>query len=388
MDLSVLQKAVNFKNNEKVEGQVVSIDIEKIKPDPNQPRKEFDEEKLQELASDIKLHGLIQPILVRRNEDDYFIITGERRFRAVKLNNEKQIKAIIQEEDIKNDSLGYIQVSENIKRDDLKFYELAEFIINKVKEGVSQKDVAEKLGISKSRINLYMSWQDAPDLLKDNKHKFNAIRAFNDLANLFSDDTKELMEEYINSVEKISNKEVNEFKKQLNKENQTEENNPIPSFTDNSRDTDSTEELDTSMEEEQPIKSNDMDMFSEQKELEQNNDNEESAFERDIDTSTSSNTEDFNSDNFETTEVPGEDNDNIEDNFQNQETEAFDNLGFDDQKKDTFKKPVIYGSVDGREAELLYKKKPSADGMICIKYEDGFEEEILAEEFKINRICE
>lgn len=362
MDLSVLQKAVNFKNNEKVEGQVVSIDIEKIKPDPNQPRKEFDEEKLQELASDIKLHGLIQPILVRRNEDDYFIITGERRFRAVKLNNEKQIKAIIQEEDIKNDSLGYIQVSENIKRDDLKFYELAEFIINKVKEGVSQKDVAEKLGISKSRINLYMSWQDAPDLLKDNKHKFNAIRAFNDLANLFSDDTKELMEEYINSVEKISNKEVNEFKKQLNKENQTEENNPIPSFTDNSRDTDSTEELDTSME--------------------------ESAFERDIDTSTSSNTEDFNSDNFETTEVPGEDNDNIEDNFQNQETEAFDNLGFDDQKKDTFKKPVIYGSVDGREAELLYKKKPSADGMICIKYEDGFEEEILAEEFKINRICE
>ena len=57
-------------------------------------------------------------------------------------------------------------------------------------------------------------------------------------------------------------------------------------------------------------------------------------------------------------------------------------------KQERYKKPVIWGCVDGREAELLYREIPSADGLVKVRYEDGFEDEVLAEEFALNRICE
>ena len=60
----------------------------------------------------------------------------------------------------------------------------------------------------------------------------------------------------------------------------------------------------------------------------------------------------------------------------------------DETKHERYKKPLILGSVDGREAELLYREIPSADGMVKVKYEDGFEDEVLAEKFLLNRICE
>ena len=119
---------------------VEMIDINLLSADPNQPRKNFDVEALNELAEDIKQKGLIQAIIVRKdpgNIGKYIVVAGERRLKACLLAGLEKIKCEI------NDSysdvdLGYVQMSENIKRDELKFYEMAEFIISRVEKGEKQ----------------------------------------------------------------------------------------------------------------------------------------------------------------------------------------------------------------------------------------------------------
>ena len=103
---------------------VKKIEVSLIKPNPNQPRKIFDEEKLQELSYSIKEHGLLQPIVVVEDEDGtYTLIAGERRLRAHKLANIEEIKAIIVDED--ELKLRELALIENIQRDDLNIIELA-----------------------------------------------------------------------------------------------------------------------------------------------------------------------------------------------------------------------------------------------------------------------
>ena len=102
MDLSVLQKGLDLKTGKIIpakplEGErVVELEVAKIQPDPQQPRKTFDPVKLQELAEDIKQNGLIQPIIVRMSGvGEYVVIAGERRLKAAQMLNQAKIKAII-----------------------------------------------------------------------------------------------------------------------------------------------------------------------------------------------------------------------------------------------------------------------------------------------------
>lgn len=91
-------KDFTHRRTEVVEETMRDVEVEVIKADPQQPRKEFDEDALKELAESIKTHGLIQPIVLRPSPDkeaEYYIIAGERRFRAVKLNGAKTIRAIV-----------------------------------------------------------------------------------------------------------------------------------------------------------------------------------------------------------------------------------------------------------------------------------------------------
>ena len=81
--------------NLKAQGSSTEISIDKIYPNPNQPRKIFDKESLHELATSIKTHGLIQPIIVNKTDDGYMIIAGERRYRACKIAGLKTISCII-----------------------------------------------------------------------------------------------------------------------------------------------------------------------------------------------------------------------------------------------------------------------------------------------------
>ena len=100
------------------------IDVESIKANPNQPRKIFDEEKLNDLSESIKEHGLLQPIVVIENDDNtYTLVAGERRLRAHKLAKIDKIKAIIIDAD--EFKLRELALIENIQRDDLNIIELA-----------------------------------------------------------------------------------------------------------------------------------------------------------------------------------------------------------------------------------------------------------------------
>jgi len=104
---------------------VAEIDIDSIEPNPYQPRKHFDEEKLKELSDSIKQHGLLQPIVVISHEDRYILIAGERRLRASKLAKLETIKAIIAQIELDELRLRELALIENIQRENLNPIELA-----------------------------------------------------------------------------------------------------------------------------------------------------------------------------------------------------------------------------------------------------------------------
>lgn len=137
---------------EEINGEkVVDIDIKLIDVNPNQPRKNFDPTALKELADSIKLHGVIQPIIVNQTGSRYIIVAGERRFRASKLAGLKTIPAIVKnytEQQVKE-----ISLLENIQREDLNPVEVA----NAMKElldiyGWTQDVLADRLGKSRPAI--------------------------------------------------------------------------------------------------------------------------------------------------------------------------------------------------------------------------------------------
>jgi len=119
----LLGEIENAYENNGALNQVCEIEIDKIKPNPFQPRKIFNQEKLKELANSIKTQGLLQPIIVKKDNDGYVLISGERRLKAVKLNNDDFIKAIII--DIDDNKLREYALIENIQRDDLNILEIA-----------------------------------------------------------------------------------------------------------------------------------------------------------------------------------------------------------------------------------------------------------------------
>lgn len=130
---------------------VQKIDINKVYANPNQPRKNFDKESLNELAESIRLHGLIQPIILNQMDDGYMIIAGERRFRACKLCGLKEIDAIVKQ--YSNKLVAEIAIIENLQREDLNPVEVAKGIKQLMEEyGLTQEKVSERLGKSRSAI--------------------------------------------------------------------------------------------------------------------------------------------------------------------------------------------------------------------------------------------
>lgn len=134
------------------EKSVDMVGIEKIKNNPNQPRKHFDEEALNELAASIKVHGVIQPIVLNDNGDGtYLIIAGERRYRASKIAGLKEIPAIIK--NYTDKQIKEISIIENLQREDLNPIEAARAIKQLMEEyKLTQEAVAERIGKSRSNI--------------------------------------------------------------------------------------------------------------------------------------------------------------------------------------------------------------------------------------------
>ena len=158
---------------EKESGEIQKIPVDKIIPDPDQPRKKFDEEKLNELAESIKQHGLLEPILVKPIEDEkYQIITGERRWRACKIAGQTTIKAIVWKKEISGAEKLELQLIENLHREDLDPVEEAETYKRLIKEcGYTQEELAKRLGKSREYVSNKLRLLKSPDFVKEKLKK-------------------------------------------------------------------------------------------------------------------------------------------------------------------------------------------------------------------------
>ncbi len=149
-------KSVEDKNADKVVGNIIELDIESIEINPFQPRTNFNEETLQELAKSIKELGVIQPITVRKLEfNKYQLISGERRLRASKLIGLKTIPAYIR---LANDNESLVMaLVENIQRHDLDPIEVAisyQRLIDEI--NLTQEELSERVGKKRSTITNYL----------------------------------------------------------------------------------------------------------------------------------------------------------------------------------------------------------------------------------------
>ncbi len=133
------------------ENGIAYIDINDIKPNLSQPRKNFDEEKLRELAASIEEHGLIQPVVLRKSKIGYEIVAGERRWRAARLIGIKELPCIVKE--LTDEENMLLAIIENMQREDLNPIEEAEGI-NQMMDtyGLTQEEVSKSLGKSRPYI--------------------------------------------------------------------------------------------------------------------------------------------------------------------------------------------------------------------------------------------
>lgn len=149
---------------------VLEIALDKIERDESQPRKNFDEDTLRDLAESIEAYGLLQPIVVRKKPnalDRYIIVAGERRYRASLLLKARTIKAVLLETNPDDAELGYLQVIENIKRDALTTAELADFIAGRIAAKETAVSIGKKLGISKPQMTRYAAWAEMPESIRE-----------------------------------------------------------------------------------------------------------------------------------------------------------------------------------------------------------------------------
>lgn len=205
------------KKLEETGAKVQEIELDKIKPNPNQPRKKFDPESLMELRDSILEQGLIQPILVEEIADNhYIIIAGERRYRASKMAGLKSIPAIVRSfTDLQRMEVSLI---ENIQREDLNPVEEAKaFSYLLTQSGISQEELAKKVGKGRSTITnsirLLNLSQKMLDSLENGEFSSGHARALLSVENPADRDI--LYSKIIN--ENLSVRQAEEFAANLNK---------------------------------------------------------------------------------------------------------------------------------------------------------------------------
>jgi len=151
-------------------GGVREIEIAKIRPNPNQPRVQFDETALDELADSIRQRGLLQPILLKADGEDYLIIAGERRWRAAQRARLHSIPALVRE--IDESTTAELALIENIQRQDLNPLEEAEGYRQLIKRhGHTQDDVGRIVHKSRSHVANLLRLLDLPPFVRESLMK-------------------------------------------------------------------------------------------------------------------------------------------------------------------------------------------------------------------------
>mgnify|MGYP004630728617 CR=1 FL=1 len=173
---TITKAAKNVRSTETVhdteQDGMLLVKLSRIQPDPDQPRKNFDEEKLNELAESIRTYGMISPIVVKKRGALYEIVAGERRWRAARIAGLKEIPVVIKEVDEKTSR--ELSIIENIQRDDLNAVEEARAYQSLIEEyGLTQEEVASRVAKNRSTITnslrLLKLEPEILDLLQDGK---------------------------------------------------------------------------------------------------------------------------------------------------------------------------------------------------------------------------
>lgn len=150
---------VHFEEEKLIKGQIVSVDINNIKPNALQPRKIFDKEKLNSLIESIKAYGVIQPVVVRQIDMGYELIAGERRWKAARQAGLKEIPCVLKEMDERQRM--EIALIENLQREDL----------NPIEEAMAFKTLMETYGLTQEDISISIG--------KSRPHIANTVRLLN-----------------------------------------------------------------------------------------------------------------------------------------------------------------------------------------------------------------
>jgi ParB family transcriptional regulator, chromosome partitioning protein len=191
-------------------GKPLLLDINLVIEDPEQPRQEFDEKALQELADDIRERGVKSPVSVKPiNNDGFYILNaGARRRRAVIIAGLSKIPAFID-----HDFTDYDQVNENEQRENLSLMELALFVKKKLDKGDKAVDIAQKLRKSKTDISFLKALTDLPECLSliMRSGRCTSPRHLYDLKNLYESAPK-AVSDYIETSEEITSRGIAELK--------------------------------------------------------------------------------------------------------------------------------------------------------------------------------
>lgn len=201
--------------------EVKMIKIDKIKPNPLQPRKNFDNQKIVELSKTIKERGLLQPITVMKKDKIYQIISGERRWKAAKMGNLKEVPVIIKKMDKKASLVD--SLIENLQREDLEPLEKAKGFKELNKLGLSVNLISLKLGVDRREIGRHLQFLELPkdiqNKIKAGKNKegggFKSHITPRHLQSILTIKNKKLQRKVINKVikEKIPATEIDELTK-------------------------------------------------------------------------------------------------------------------------------------------------------------------------------
>lgn len=150
----------------KTNNQIIEVKLSELRANPYQPRKNFDEEALNELASSIKEHGVFQPIIVKKSIKGYEIIAGERRFRASKLAGMQTIPAIVK--DFSDEEMMQIALLENLQRENLTSIEEAKAYKSIIESmNITQDELAKKVGKSRSHVTNILGLLKLPASVQD-----------------------------------------------------------------------------------------------------------------------------------------------------------------------------------------------------------------------------
>ncbi len=194
---------------------IAEIDIEEIDPNPYQPRKHFDQDRLKELSSSILRHGLLQPIVVISNEDRYILVAGERRLRASKLANLEKIKAIVADIELDELRLRELALIENIQRENLNAIELA----NSYKElievhNITHEELSSIVHKSRSQITNTLRLLNLSDYTQDAIIKNKISQGH---AKVLVSVPKDKQENLVNTIieQKLNVREVEKIAKKL-----------------------------------------------------------------------------------------------------------------------------------------------------------------------------